>query len=90
MTPVPKNKKYAVYKTIVYVIIFLGFIFYLLPVGIITAKNLFKLVVFSGWRMEEFVKKIELFSVRPVNDSYMELYSWMKCLSKGVCSLKSK
>jgi len=88
MTPELKKKKRPAYKNIIYSIIFLGFIFYLLPVGLLTIKNFFKLVAFSGWRIDEFAKSIELFSIRPVNDFYMEFWSWLKCLSRGVCSLK--
>ncbi len=91
MTPELKKKKHPAYKNIISGIIwvlFIFFIFYLLPVGLLTIKNFFKLVVFSGWRMDEFAKSIELFSIRPVNDFYMELWGWLKCLSRGVCSLK--
>ncbi len=81
-----KSKKPA-YKNIIYGIILAGFIFYLLPVGIITIKNFFKLVFFGGWRMDEFSKNVELFSTHPVNDFYRELWSWLKCLTRGVCPL---
>ncbi|MFH0913196.1 MAG: hypothetical protein V1884_02815 [Candidatus Omnitrophota bacterium] len=87
MPPKPAKKKRSLYKNIIYGTFFIACIFYLLPIVVITIKNLFKLVLFSGWRMDEFVKSIELFSIRPVNDFYRELSSWMKCLFRGVCSL---
>jgi hypothetical protein len=85
-----KKKPYAAYRNIIYPALLIFLLFYLIPAGIVAIQNFFKLVVFGGWRISEFGKKIELFSLRPVNIFYQELWSWFKCLSQGICPLYKK